>query len=161
MPQWFLKFSEFPEFSESSAPFRENPNRACLHKGLKIWDCHGLADWLSGKGSKNSNPVMVAVWSSNPTGNFILFSFRRELSVMQMLAGSGKILCQNLLVHPKCILGGSNKLHILPSLTLPSPLPPTYINENFGSGRLWNFDVVLWTLVDNLPHPTANGNLGF
>ena len=26
MLQWFLRFSEFTEFSESSAPFRENPN---------------------------------------------------------------------------------------------------------------------------------------
>ena len=29
MPQWFLRFSEFPEFAEfneSSAPFRENSN---------------------------------------------------------------------------------------------------------------------------------------
>ena len=26
MPQWFLRFSEFPEFTESSAPFRENSN---------------------------------------------------------------------------------------------------------------------------------------
>ena len=25
MPQWFLRFSEFPEFNESSAPFRESP----------------------------------------------------------------------------------------------------------------------------------------
>ena len=24
MPQWFLRFSEFPEFSESFASFREN-----------------------------------------------------------------------------------------------------------------------------------------
>ena len=26
MLQWFLRFSEFPEFNESSAPFRENSN---------------------------------------------------------------------------------------------------------------------------------------
>ena len=33
MPQWFLRFSEFPEFrefNESSAPVRENPN---VYKG--------------------------------------------------------------------------------------------------------------------------------
>ena len=26
MPHWFLRFPEFTEFNESSAPFRENPN---------------------------------------------------------------------------------------------------------------------------------------
>ena len=47
-------------------------DRAWLYKGLKIWDCHGLADWLSEYGSQNSNPVMVAVVSSNPTGGNLI-----------------------------------------------------------------------------------------
>ena len=39
MLQWFLRFSEFAEFSEfneSSAPFRENPNRREIQLLLKI-----------------------------------------------------------------------------------------------------------------------------
>ena len=46
---------------------------------------------------------------NNETLGFI--SFRRELSVMHSLRMCCKILSQNLLVHPKCKLGGSTKFH--------------------------------------------------
>ena len=37
-----------------------------------------------------------------------------------------KILCQNLVVHPKCMLGGSTKIHAfhVPPTPLPPPAPP-------------------------------------
>ena len=36
-----------------------------------------MAGWLSGYGSENSNPVMVAVVSLNPTGgNFVCLFFK-------------------------------------------------------------------------------------
>ena len=59
-----------------------------------------------------------------------LISFRRELSVMHSLRMCYKSMCQNLLVHPKCTLGGSTKFHVLHVL----PPPPTHGNGNFSSG---------------------------
>ena len=34
MLQWFLRFSEFTEYNESSAPFRENPI-ICIGAGVE------------------------------------------------------------------------------------------------------------------------------
>ena len=37
MLQWFLRFSEFPEFNESSAPFRENSNVHMYNSDNMTW----------------------------------------------------------------------------------------------------------------------------
>ena len=38
MLQWFLRFSEFPEFNESSAPFRENSNVPVQSRAIFSFD---------------------------------------------------------------------------------------------------------------------------
>ena len=44
-------------------------------------------------------------------GMLISLVSTRRLSVMHSLRMCCKILCQNLVVHPKCMLGGSTKFH--------------------------------------------------
>ena len=73
MPQWFLRFSEFPqftEFNESSAPFRENsivpwkltPRVSEMSEGVNF-------QWNNGSDSIN---YLTPQWER--TSNCVLFS---------------------------------------------------------------------------------------
>ena len=85
--------------------------------------------------------------------------------MMHSLRMCCEILCQNLLVHPKCTLGGSTKFHAfhvppsfpptLPPSHIPShPPPPTKWKFQFRTG-LRKFEVDFWKLVfmTSPPHP--------
>ena len=68
------------------------------------------------------------------TISFFSFSFRRELFVMHSLRICCKILCQNLVVHPKCMLGGSTRFHAFHVLQTPPPNhPPTHPSPRNGN----------------------------
>ena len=80
-----------------------------------------------------------------------LISFQRELSVMHSLRICCKILCQNLLVHHKCMLGGSTKFHafhVLPTHP-PSPSPEMEI-----SAKGLDFEILKLTFGNWLLPPT-------
>ena len=70
-------------------------------------------------------------------GNLFV-SFRKEITVMHSATGSGKYSCQNMLVHPNYILGGSTKFHafnLKVGCHQPPPLLPT------PSSQKWKFQL--------------------
>ena len=81
------------------------------------------------------------LWKTIKIDRFI--SFRRELSVMHSLRMCCKILCQNLQVHPKCMLGGNTKFHafhVLPThpTTPPPPSPEMEISAQDLTLKFWS-----------------------
>ena len=57
-----------------------------------------------------------------------IISIWKELSVMYLLRMCCKILCQNLVVYPKCMLFGSTKCHAFHALPTH---PPTYLPQKW------------------------------
>ena len=86
-------------------------------------------------------------------------SFRRELSVMHSLRMCCKILYQNLVVHPKCMLGGSTKFHAFHGPH--SPHPPTHPPQKWEFWILAFLDSTSKVGHELAPPPPRNGNLGF
>ena len=96
------------------------------------------------------------LWMTHKMHDLSVISFRRELSVVYSFRMCCKILCQNLLVHPKCTLGGSTKFHafhVLPTHPPSTPPPPQKWKFQLRTW-LWNFEVTFWKLATNpLPPP--------
>ena len=78
MLQWFLRFSEFPEFNESSTPFRENSNirkSSCVktHETYRPRLILSMACPAGGEGGKGREyPCPGPVWGEGGTPVLVL-----------------------------------------------------------------------------------------
>ena len=107
--------------------------------------------WIGGTYTGRGIPILdrLCHWQYASCGfpqHDFLVSFRRELFVMQSLRMCCKILCQNLVVHPKCMLGGSTKFHAFHITPTHPPTP-----------QKWQFGKFVSTIAPH-PPPPENGN---